>query len=59
MIYGSTEAEPISHIDGLELANHKGELNPGLPVGKIDGDTEVVVIQIKSEAIGEIEFCRL
>jgi len=46
IIYGSTEAEPISSIDAKELLSRRTQLNTGLPVGKIHPATHTKVIKI-------------
>ena len=46
IIYGSTEAEPISSITALELIASKELLTSGLPVGDIHPDTELRIIKI-------------
>lgn len=52
IVYGSTEAEPISSIRSTELIVHKEELlSKGLPVGKPDQRAEVKIIQITEETI--------
>jgi acyl-CoA synthetase (AMP-forming)/AMP-acid ligase II len=52
IVYGSTEAEPISSIKSSELLSSKAELfSKGLPVGKPDRVAEVKIIEISEEAI--------
>lgn len=52
IVYGSTEAEPISSIRSDELIANKAELlGKGLPVGKPDLHAEVKIIEITDETI--------
>lgn len=52
IVYGSTEAEPISSIQSAELIANKAELlSKGLPVGKPDHRAEVKIIGITEETI--------
>jgi acyl-CoA synthetase (AMP-forming)/AMP-acid ligase II len=52
IVYGSTEAEPISSINSRELLANKAELfSKGLPVGKPDRVAEVNIIEISEETI--------
>ncbi len=52
IVYGSTEAEPISSIRGTELIATKAELlRKDLPVGKPDQCAEVRIIRITEENI--------
>ncbi len=52
VVYGSTEAEPISAISVDELiANDELNLGRGLKVGRVDKSAEVKIIQISEEAI--------
>jgi len=51
VVYGSTEAEPISSIRAANLIERKGELSKGLPVGKVYHKAEVRIIKIKDEPI--------
>ena len=46
VVYGSTEAEPISHVGVRELArySHQDELPEGLPVGEVDAGARVAVV---------------
>lgn len=63
IVYGSTEAEPISSIQSTELIANKAELlSKGLPVGKPDHRAEVKIIEITEEAISvrsesDLKFC--
>lgn len=54
IVYGSTEAEPISSILADELSNHSLDPEKGLPVGKPYHKTEVRIIRISTEAIAPI-----
>lgn len=48
MVYGSTEAEPISHIKATALAQIKQAIDEqGLPAGKIDDAATVAVLPFK------------
>ena len=51
VIYGSTEAEPISAIDVKELLSQKKHILNGLNVGKIAACTDVKIIKIFAESI--------
>jgi olefin beta-lactone synthetase len=51
IVYGSTEAEPISHIFAGELIGREKELSHGLPVGKIYFKAAVKIISIRDERI--------
>lgn len=51
IVYGSTEAEPISSIDAQQLVKASRELNEGLPVGELFHKSTVRIIQITEEAI--------
>ena len=51
VIYGSTEAEPISSIEITELINRKNELAIGLPAGKINKNANVKIIKITENSI--------
>lgn len=52
IVYGSTEAEPISAIEASELVKDKNDrLVKGLPVGKIYRKANVRIIKIISEAV--------
>ncbi len=52
IVYGSTEAEPISSIDSRELVKQKDQLlEKGLNVGKPYRKTEVKIIRISDECI--------
>lgn len=50
VVYGSTEAEPISHIAGSVLAQMSQHIErQGLPVGRIDCAAMVAIIPFKQE----------
>jgi len=52
IVYGSTEAEPISSVRSTELIANKAELlRKGLPAGKPDSLAEVKIIEITAENI--------
>lgn len=51
IVYGSTEAEPISSISASELSQSPANLPDGLPVGQPFSKTELRIIEIKAEAI--------
>lgn len=51
VVYGSTEAEPISSIDAQQLVKASRELEEGLPVGELFHKSTVRIIQITEEAI--------
>lgn len=51
VVYGSTEAEPISSIDINTLIKEKNNILQGLNVGKIHACTEVKIIQIIDDNI--------
>jgi len=46
VIYGSTEAEPISSIRAEELVKRRAELTEGLPVGKTHPKTATKIIKM-------------
>ncbi len=48
VIFGSTEAEPISIIKGVKLCNYINRQNNGLPVGTIHSDTNLKILPIKN-----------
>ncbi len=51
IVFGSTEAEPISHIDVQRLSNTDQRLLKGLPVGTIDNHTQLLILPINENAI--------
>ncbi|MDQ3393187.1 MAG: AMP-binding protein [Bacteroidota bacterium] len=51
IVYGSTEAEPISSINAKELEKSKNKILKGLPVGKPYEKTQVKILKIISTAI--------
>lgn len=51
IVYGSTEAEPISGINALDLASSDISIEKGLPVGKISHFAEVKIIAINDSPI--------
>ena len=51
VVYGSTEAEPISSINIKTLLMEKNNILHGLNVGKVDDCTEVKIIRIYDESI--------
>lgn len=54
VVYGSTEAEPISSIRAIDLVSRKDELSKGLPVGECYHKAEVRIIKIKDEPIPNV-----
>ena len=54
VVYGSTEAEPISSIPAHELVNTK--LTNGLPVGRVFRKTQLRILSIRDQAISGEEF---
>jgi olefin beta-lactone synthetase len=61
IVYGSTEAEPVSSADSSEISEHRKELN-GLYAGRPYQKAEVKIIRIKDQAIfcnSEDEFQQL
>ena len=62
IIYGSTEAEPISSIDAEYLVKRKDELTIGLPVGITHPKTAIKLIKIvdhKLEKLSSEELSKL
>lgn len=57
-VYGSTEAEPISHIDAAELAGASLDilLTKGLPVGAPDPFTEVAILKMDAEVASLVDI---
>lgn len=51
VVYGSTEAEPISMIDARELARSQEQTLRGLPVGMIYAHADIRIIRITDEPI--------
>ena len=51
IIYGSTEAEPISSISANDLVNLKNDILNGLNVGKVSAYAEVKIIKIDDKNI--------
>ncbi len=51
IVYGSTEAEPISLIDAGQVAAAEGEMTNGLPVGKIDAGLHLRIIPVNTDNI--------
>ncbi len=54
IVYGSTEAEPISSIMASELLQHGTFMDKGLAVGKIYAGAEVRIITITEESLYDI-----
>lgn len=54
IVYGSTEAEPISSIEAKSLIKRSIRLLEGLPVGKIFYKTQLKIIPISEKAIPEL-----
>ncbi len=52
IVYGSTEAEPISSISGKALIQHANAIEKyGLPVGKVHPKTQLGIIQITEDEL--------
>ena len=51
IVYGSTEAEPVSTINVKSLLSAKDYFEQGLPVGKIADCAEVKIIQIINDSL--------
>lgn len=51
VVYGSTEAEPISSISTRQLFERRHELEKGLPVGRPYSDIKLKIITISDKAI--------
>ena len=51
IVYGSTEAEPISEIDGASLSTQNPSHEMGLCVGKVVPEAEVAIVPITEEPI--------
>ena len=56
IVYGSTEAEPISSIDAKELTTKDNRLISGLPVGDPYHKVKIKIIKISA---GEIKACSI
>lgn len=54
IVYGSTEAEPISTINAEELVLRQKELNEGLPVGKVYHKIDLKIIRISENTPHQI-----
>jgi len=57
VVFGSTEAEPISHISGIDMRKAMSQMNDpmrGLLVGKPDSSIECLIIPIQEEAVTQI-----
>lgn len=52
IVYGSTEAEPISSISMSDLLAQASDLPLGLAVGQVFEDTDLRILPIKQEALG-------
>lgn len=59
IVFGSTEAEPMSSISTTELLEYSGSLNDGLLVGKPIDDINIKIIQSSNEPIEEADFEKL
>ena len=59
IVYGSTEAEPISSILTKELLEFNGNVNNGLLVGKPSEDINIKIIKPTDDPIEEDEFEKL
>ncbi|PWL28926.1 MAG: AMP-dependent synthetase [Fluviicola sp. XM-24bin1] len=51
IVYGSTESEPISSIEAVELIANEDQVSEGLPVGHIYHKTELRIVKISEDAI--------
>jgi acyl-CoA synthetase (AMP-forming)/AMP-acid ligase II len=51
IVYGSTEAEPISSISANELKASQNDISKGLPVGKVYAKTQLKIIPFTKETI--------
>ena len=51
IVYGSTEAEPISSISASELKKTQNNMNLGLPVGKVYSNTKLKIIPFTKDSI--------
>lgn len=47
IVYGSTEAEPVAHIDSIERINLSKRLGSGICVGKVTNLVRAEVVQIR------------
>lgn len=56
IVYGSTEAEPISAVSADELIAFKGNISDGLFVGIPSEDIDVKIIKPTEEPVSESEF---
>lgn len=55
IVYGSTEAEPIAHIDSTELLRlTKQHIQTGLPVGKPDASARIQIIPIDEYPVKQV-----
>lgn len=52
VVYGSTEAEPISEIDMSLLA--ESELTTGLPVGEVYRETKLQIVRVDNDEVTEM-----
>lgn len=62
IVYGSTEAEPISSIEAKALLNDHRDLHDGLAVGSIYPDLKLQIIPIKEwdkNSFSKVEFQKL
>lgn len=55
IVYGSTEAEPISSISTHELLDFKGDIKDGLYVGKPIDDINIKIIKPSDDMIEDFE----
>ena len=55
IVYGSTEAEPISSISTHELLSFKGDIKDGLYVGKPIDDINIKIIKPSDDMIEDFE----
>lgn len=59
VLYGSTEAEPISHINAVDLSKQLPEelISKGLWVGKVDANAQVKLVRL-NESISDEDISR-
>jgi len=59
IIYGSTEAEPISTISVEALIEQEGMLEYGLPVGQVHSETKLRIVNLDNKAYEKISGDKL
>jgi len=55
IVYGSTEAEPISAVDGKALIDNENGLKKGLLVGKPVDQISLVILKMVNESLFELD----